>query len=351
MRRYVSVFIMVIGLFFCFEFSCAANQYPLSDIQLPPQVSEQMGKLPENSEQLYAWFDVSSMFSRVEEEFGDAFSAAVRCFFCLVSVSVLSATMTALSESIENKGVITAFEYIAVLGAALVSISFLQSVFIDASEHLQTLSVFASGVIPVYSGICTAAGMNGLSLASGGGLSLMASFVSLVASGALLPLLRICFVLGFSASVSDVAGIGQIAGLVRRFFMGAIGAVAALLTAVFAFQTGISAKADSMAGRAFRYVASSSLPLVGGALSEASRTLSSAFSLMSGVSGGVGVVCVLVLMIPVMMELWALRLAFSLAGAVSDILNLPRLSLLYRDESALLGSLMAILAQIGRANV
>ena len=74
--------------------------------------------------------------------------------------------------------------------------------------------------------------------------------------------------------------------------MGTVGCVSAILTAVFAFQSVIAAKADTFGARTVRYVTSSVFPLVGGALSEASRTLSSAFSLVGGVLGGVGVAVV-----------------------------------------------------------
>lgn len=333
-------------LFGCFGFPCMAEEYPLPSITLPQDVEEQMGQIPQDAEDLSFWFDASKLLDHFGEGLQGAFLQAVKCFLCLAAVSAVSAAMAALSQSVENQGISSAFSYMAVLSGAGVSLSVLKAVVSGAVSHLETLSAFAAGVIPVYAGVCTAAGMNGLSVSAGGGISLAVAFVALVAKEALLPLLRICFLLGLSAAVSDINGIGQVSQLVRRFFVGLIGAVAALLTAVFAFQTNISAKADSLAGRAFRYVASSALPLVGNALSEASRTLSSAFSLMSGVAGGVGVAVVLILMVPIVMELWTLRLAFLLASSVSDILNIPRLSGLYRDVGALLGALMAIMVLV-----
>ena len=345
MKRAVVMLFAACFLFFCFQAPCfAIESVPSPTLPLPPAVSDELGQLPEDAEQIVGWLDVNRLLGHFGEGMQDAFLAAVRCFFVLAAVAAISAAMTALSESVESRGIVTAFAYVTVLAGASASATLLKTVFEGAVRHMHTLSAFASGVIPVYAGICTASGMNGVSLAAGGGLSLLAAFAALIADNALLPLLRICCVLGFSSALSDIGGIAQISLLVRRFFVGTIGAVTALLTAVFAFQTGISAGADSLAGRAFRYVASSALPLVGGALSEASRTLSSAFSLMSAVAGGVGVAVVLWLMLPVMLELWALRLSFLLAGAVADILSLSRLSGLYRDAGALLGALMAILA-------
>ena len=344
MRKAVTILPILLFLFFFWQTAVSAEGYEMPEITLPDEVEQGIGTLPESSEQVYTWFDASKLLSRLQDSFGGAFSDALGCFFGLLSVSAVSALMSSLSQSVENKGIANAFGYLQVLTAGLLSVGSLQSVFTAVAEHLQTLSVFAAGVIPVYTGICTAVGMNGLSLSVGSGLSLSVSFLALIAESALLPLLRICFLLGFSSAVSDVEGIGQIASLVRRFFVGIIGAVGALLATVFAFQSVVAAKADSLAGRAFRYVASSALPLVGGALSEASRTLSSAFSRLGGVAGGAGVVSVLWLVLPIMLQLWLLRLAFFLAGAVSDMLCLPTLSGLYRDAGALLGALMAIVA-------
>lgn len=347
MKRVVLGVIAAMIFFFSVCLRASAEEaYPLPDIPLPPTVSDELGQIPKDANDVVSWLDAAKLLSGFGQGVRESFLSGVRFFFLLASVSSVAAAMSALSQSVENKGVLTAFEYMTVLGGAVLSLSMLKTVFEGVVAHMETLSAFAVGVIPAYAGVCTAAGMNGLSLAAGGGLSFAGAFVALIAKEGLMPLLRICFIFGCSAAISGISGISQISALVRRFFVGAIGAVGAILTAVFAFQTNISAKADSLAGRAFRYVASSALPLVGNALSEASRTLSSAFSLMSGVTGGVGVAAVLLLMVPIATELWMLRLAFLLAGAVSDVLDLPKLSGLYRDAGALLGALLAILTLV-----
>jgi stage III sporulation protein AE len=157
-------------------------------------------------------------------------------------------------------------------------------------------------------------------------------------------MLHCCLLLGFSASVANLTGISQIAQSVRRFFVGMVGCVSAILTAVFAFQSVIAAKADTFGARTVRYVTTSVLPLVGGALSEASRTLSSAFSLVGGVLGGVGVAVVVLLLLPILLELWMLRLAFSAAGGMAQMLGCERLGMLYRQGGTLFGALLAIVS-------
>ena len=346
MKR-VFVWLAVIWmLFLSLSLPCMAEEHAFPDISLPPGLSSYFGSLPKETEDIASWLDTQAImdFARISLE--DALMRAAKGFLSLVAVAALCALMAVLSESVEQKGVMEAFGYLAVLGASSVTLSFLQKIFSDVAEHLETLSVFAVGIIPVYAGICTASGMGGLSVFGGNGLSLAASFAALLATQVLVPLLRVCFVLGFAASVSGISGISQISGSVRRFFVGMVGGVSTLLVAVFAFQTQIAAKSDTLAGRAVRYVTSTSLPLVGGALADASRTLSSAFSVMGGVVGGVGVAVVVLMLVPVMAELGILRICFLSASGMAEILSCHRIARLYRDAGALLGALMAITALV-----
>lgn len=346
MRKMKIVLPVLCVLFFLFSSSCFAEVVEIPDFPIPEGLTEQLGELPEDADDLAAWLDYSKIAKWGQISLQNAFSDAVGCFMALTAVSALCAVMGSLSEGVLQKGVGMAFSYTAVLSASALMLLHLETVFHRACTHLQTLSAFASGVIPVYAGLCTAGGMGGLSLAGGGGLALASSFTSLLSAKVLVPLLGVCFLLGFSASVSGLTGIAQIAATVRRFFVGAIGCVSALLTAVFAFQSQVAAKADTLGGRTVRYVTASVLPLVGGALSEASRTLSSAFSLVSGMVGGVGVAAVLFLLLPVLTELFLFRLCFLSAGAVAEILSLSQIAGLYRDGAALLGALLAILSLV-----
>ena len=346
MKRSVLLILFVPILFFALSVGVQAEEYTLPSLPIPPELTEHFGALPSDANDLSGWFDTDRLVVFGQNAVQNAFTKAVQCFMALVAVASLCAVMGALANSIEHKGIVTAFSYTAVLVASAVMLSFLETVFSAATSHLKMLSAFASGVIPVYAGVCTAGGMGGLSLAGSGGLALASSFAALLSAKMLLPLLRICFVLGFSASVSGLPGISQISGTVRRFFVGAVGGVGTLLAAVFAFQSEIAAKADTLGGRTVRYVTASVLPLVGGALSEASRTLSSAFSLVSGMVGWVGVAAVLLLLLPILAELFVLRLCFLSAGGIAEILSLPRIAGLYRDGAALVGALMAILSLV-----
>ncbi len=346
MKRAFSYLLLCIFLFFLLTFSAYADTQELPAISLPSELTDRLGKLPTDTSELASWFSAEKLLDFGLESAQSAFSGAVRCFMKLISVAALCSVMGALCESVKHKGILTAFNYMAVLSSAMVTLSALWQIVQGVIEHMEILCAFSAGIIPVYAGICTAGGMNGLSLVGTGGLALTSSFAALLAAKVLLPLLRVCFVLGFSASVSGLAGISQVAGMVRRFFVGIVGGICALLTSVFAFQSEIAAKADTLGGRAFRYVTASALPLVGGALSEASRTLSSAFSLMGGMVGGVGVAAVVLLLLPILLELWMLRLSFLSVGGIADILSLTRIAGLYRDGGALLGALMAILALV-----
>lgn len=318
-----------------------ANPIALPEIPLPQALTDALGKPSGDASELAGWLDAEKVFDIAKGALTGGISAAVSLFFTLVSVLALCAVMESLSHGLENQGIATAVGYLSVLSAASVMLDGLQSLLGLLSEHLDTMSAFTAGVIPIYGGICTASGMGSLAVGGSAGLSLTLSFAALLSAKVLFPLLRVCFLLDFCASVSGLSGIGSISASVRHFFVGLVGCVGTLITAVFAFQTQIAAKADTLAGRGVRYVTQTALPLVGGALSEASRTLSSAFSLMGGIVGGVGMAVVLLMLLPILIRLWLLRQCFLMAGGMAEILSCHQIAALYRACGALVGALMA----------
>ena len=61
---------------------------------------------------------------------------------------------------------------------------------------------------------------------------------------------------------------------------------------------------------------------------------------------GVGIVAVVFLMLPVLLQLWLFRLCLLSAGGMAQILSCQRLASLYRDSAALVGALMAATALV-----
>ena len=346
MKRAVLFVLFLLFWWGLFGVVCHGEELPLPDIPLPEALTEYLGSPESDTQALYGWLDSDKAFGFAKKSFSDTLSVTLSAFFSLLSVTALTAVIEAMSWGVANKGIAVSVGYLSVLCGASALLETLRGLVQLISGHLKTLGTFASGVIPVYVGICTASGMGGLGTTSGTGLALCASFASLLAEKVLLPLLCVCFLLDFCSSVSAQGGITAISMTVRRFFVGMVGCVGALLTAVFAFQTRIAAKADTLAGRTVRYVAQTALPFVGGALSEASRTLSASFSLMGGVVGGMGVVAVVFLMLPVLLRLWLFRLCLMASDGIARVLSCHRLASLYRDSAALVGALMAVTALV-----
>lgn len=328
------------------SFWAYGEEIDLPEIPLPESLTDRFGQVSDNAASVVDWLDAKDVFSMAKEAMTGGVSEAITLLFSLLSVLALTSIMESVSHSVENKGLVLAVGYLSVLLAAGQTLERMQELLTMLSAHLDSMNAFAAGVIPVYSGICASAGMGTLAASGSAGLTLSLSFAALLSTKVLFPLLRVCFLLDFCASVSALSGFGTISAAVRRFFVGLVGCVGALLTAVFAFQTQIAAKADTLAGRTVRYVTQTALPLVGGALSEASRTLSSAFSLMGGIVGGVGVAVVVLLLLPVLIRLWLLRQCFLTASGMAEILSCPRIASLYRACGGLLGALMATVSLV-----
>ena len=135
----------------------------------------------------------------------------------------------------------------------------------------------------------------------------------------------------YAASVALNFGVGML-----------IGGMMTILCAVLSYQTVLSRAADSVTMRAVRFTLSGTVPIIGGAVSEAASTVAAGFSLVNRTVGGLGAALLLWQMLPPICEVILLRAALSLSAALASLLGMTREADILRDCASIGGFLLAI---------
>jgi stage III sporulation protein AE len=115
-----------------------------------------------------------------------------------------------------------------------------------------------------------------------------------------------------------------------------------VITAIFTYQTVIAESADNTILKTARF-AMGSLPIVGGAISEASRTLLGAFELVKNLTGGLGVCLILLIVIPPIVYLLMSKVTLSLSKILANSLECPPVAAIIKGAEDILSFSIAIL--------
>ena len=114
-----------------------------------------------------------------------------------------------------------------------------------------------------------------------------------------------------------------------------------ILLALLSSQTLLGSSADSVAAKGAKMITSSVIPIVGGAVSDTLRTLSSSVQYIKSVVGVSGIVFIIILLAPTLISLFVTRVAFLIAGGVADLLGCEGESRLICELSGVSGCMIA----------
>ena len=138
------------------------------------------------------------------------------------------------------------------------------------------------------------------------------------------------------------AACGTVSGMIRKWYTTALAFVMMIMTCSLAGSTLLGSKADNMAMRGARFAVSSFIPVSGGTVASTLGTLASSVELMRGSVGVIGIVIIIMMLIPVIIELALLRGVFAIGSFCAATLGADGESRLLHELDSLYGHLEGI---------
>ena len=186
------------------------------------------------------------------------------------------------------------------------------------------ITVFAStsdfmlALIPVLAGIITAAGNPTLALTYGSFAMAAAQAAAQTAGNIIMPLCGAFSAFGVSASLSPELKLTKLADMIKKLTIGVLSFVAAAFSAVLGLKSLLAGSADTLASKGIKLALSSAVPIVGGALSDAYSSIIGSVSLLKSTVGVFGVIAVVMIDLPVVLQLTARIILLKLLGVLSS---------------------------------
>ncbi len=311
---------------------------------LPPEAAELLPKGEEG--EAVGQADLSYVVSLSLTFLKKALSSMAGYFAFFLSVLLLGALAEKFERAVGGEKGGGPAAWVALLVIALEAFTLLYGLFEMVREYAEKISAYMLTLNGVIASVSVLGGGFGESAVMTTSLSLLVTLIGGLISALLLPIVRLSFASTLSSSASPDTNLRGISSFARSTFLFLIGFLSTAAVVTLSFQTMLAQAEDSVAARGIRFAASSSIPIVGGAVSDSIRTLSAGISLVKRSVGAVGIAGLVVMTLYPLTSLFSARIALSLSGYAASILGVEASRSLLEEVGKLIHMLIATVAML-----
>lgn len=272
---------------------------------------------------------------------GSGMTAPLKGLITMTAVLLLCSMLTAYQNSLTESG--EAVQTVAVLclsgAVAVPAVGFIGT----AGDVIAQCANLFLAYIPIMAVMLAASG-KAVSSASYQALTVAAGQgVMRVSSDMILPLLHIFLGIAVSSGIAPQVGLGGFLSLITKLTKWLLGFVMAIFTAVLSLRQAASGALDSLGSKAARFALSSFVPVVGGALSEAYKTVQGSLHVLRS---GLGIFVILALaftFLPVLLQGLGWSLCLFVGKALAEALGVSHCAKLLEALGTVFSTLTAVL--------
>ena len=286
---------------------------------------------------------LTTVFRTVGKIFGLTFAENLGLLARICGILVLSCTFrVAVGERKGEAG--GAISLIATLAIVLMLLEGEGTKFSQMEHFFDTVRGLCVALIPLMGALYAMGGNVGAAVANHGVMSGFLAILETACSGVAVPLACMLVALALLDAITGKSSLQSLASLIKRTFTLGLSFFMMLLTFVLGLQHTLAKGSDTLALRTVRFAAGSFLPVVGGSVSEALRTVSGSVAYLRGTVGVGGILVVFFIFLPTFLSVALTRLAFSLSGAVAGLFSCTREQRFLTELSSIWGYFLAIIA-------
>lgn len=266
------------------------------------------------------------------------------CAKILASVSALlltSAIFARIRTSLQGDGLVKAFSLCAALAVTLSILQCSYACLDSVTVFFSMLNSVTAAILPLMGALYAMGGNLTVAVATSSGLSVYLTVLEELVGKSILPFCGVCMALALIAAVDPSLRMGTLLSTVKKNYTTALAFLMMLLLAMLASQSILGARSDTLLMRSAKFAAGNLLPVVGGSVSELLRTVSASIGALRGTVGICGVLLLLLLLAPTLVELFLMRLTWQLAASLADLLGCDAERRLLDEFASLLGYLMS----------
>ena len=289
--------------------------------------------------------EVPKILAFVQEYLGVSLRGLLPLLAAISGILVLSAVLGAVAAHFGG-GTGQAFAFCSVSALSLLVLRSSVTGFACLHTWFDTLCTLAGSMLPMMGTLYALGGNVGAAAANHAVLSVFLSVAQMLCSRAVLPVAGVCLVLALSDALTGRSVLKPLGNLVKRTFTLGISFLMLLLSFLLGLQTTLAAGSDTLALRTARFAAGSFLPVVGGSVSEAMKTVAGSIGYLRTLAGTGGILVLFLFFLPMFLTVLLTRVVFLLAGALAELLGVKGEGRILSELASVYGYFLAVIAAV-----
>lgn len=262
----------------------------------------------------------------------------------LLAAIVLCAYLSGMRETVTEEGLGTVYGTVGVLTvSATVLLPFIACVR-AVQKALSGAAVFMGSFSPVYIAVLAANGQLRAAASYQTVLLLFSQLMTWLTGSVLLPVLLAAVAMGTVSAVSDTGNLRKPGEMLLKAVTWTLGLAAGAFTTLLSVNSMLGAASDTLGNKMIKLSLSSFVPVVGGAVSEAFLTVKSCVSLVKTTVGAFGMLTVLLLLLPAMIECLCWLAGLWVCGMAAEAFSQTTLAALIKTLHTVVKTMIAAMA-------
>ncbi|HCA04419.1 MAG TPA: hypothetical protein DEO32_00825 [Ruminococcaceae bacterium] len=345
MKKILVFLVVLIAILLFAELRVSADSYDMSEIynSVSDEVKSSMKRIGADSADASALDDISfeSVMSELAKTAENQSSAPLKSLIRITAVLLICSMLSAYQSGLSN----TARETVGTVAALCVSCAVTApavTLISNTQEIIITASNLMLAYVPIMAVILTAGGSPASAGAYYASVLLAGEGVSSLCSRVIIPFLNMFLGLGIVSGVAPNVNINGFISLISRVFKWLLGFSMAVFTSILGVKQLISGSLDTVSARAVKFAVSSFVPVVGGALADAYKTVQGSIGLLKSGAGVFVIIAVAFTFLPVVIEGMLWQLSMSVGKGLSETLGLNRAAALLEALASVFSAVLSV---------
>lgn len=285
---------------------------------------------------------VKSLWRSITKTVQKGIRQPIRILCSLAGVTLLCAMLKAMTHSFTG-GTQEIFRIIISIFIATILLEPVSRCMSELSLEINQFSDFLALYIPVFAGMLTAAGQPLTGAAYNVILFGACQAIGQILEVYFVPLLSCFLCIAIVSEVCPDIGLQDVVAGIKKFLTWALGLIITVFLGLLSVQSVVASGGDSVAAKTAKYFISSSIPVVGGTLSDLFMATQGCMQLVKGTVGAFGIVAALFTFLPSLLRVLIWEATVRVGSMIAELLGIAEISRLLRSVGTVLGMIIAIL--------
>lgn len=188
-----------------------------------------------------------------------------------------------------------------------------------ASMAISVSADFIYAFVPVFCGIVVASGGITTGFSTNTTLLILAQGLSFISSNVFMPTVNCYLALGVTSSLRYELNLDKLLSSLKKIITTCISFISGVFVSVLSVKTAVAGRADALGLRSVRFAINSVVPVIGSSISEGLLSIQAYSSLIKSSVGIVGIIAVVLVFLPAIIEVVLWRISLGICSIVSDV--------------------------------